>query len=153
MKRYFVRFLCYVAKMVVLLGVVFVILSLTGTLNIESGQFVNTMFTSTRGLLLLGALLFLALVYPKVSFGTVDIRGDFEKEREDLTNALLSYGYSLSSEKDGVLVYRANSIGKRLLSQWCDAITVSVEGSYITLEGLKKDIARVDARFRALSNR
>lgn len=150
--KYIVRMLCYIAKMVVILGMVFLILSLTGTLDVEPGQFAGTLFKSDRGMILMGALLLLSAVYPRLAFTTVDIRGNMQDDREALVNAFASCGYSLSRENDRRMVFRANGFGKRLATQWCDAITVTADGNFISMEGMKKEIVRIEARFRALNN-
>ena len=98
-------------------------------------------------------LLALAAFYPKLSFTTLDIRASLSESREALLNAFATCGYELTQEEPGRLVFRAQKPIKRLLLQWDDAITVTADGSYISLEGLKKEVSRIELRLSAFLGR
>lgn len=152
MKKYIVRMLRYILKMAVLLAVVFAILSLTNTLNTHGGRFAEVLFLSKRGLILMGALLIIAAVYPRLAFTTIDLRGDFQLERETIVEAMRSLGYSPVRQNDKRIIFRADKFIKKLTAQWSDDITVSADGGFISIEGMKKELVKIEPRIIAFRN-
>lgn len=135
--------------MVLLLAVVFLIMALTGTLSVESGQFWQVLFNTGRGWILIGVLVGYAAIQPYISFGTVEVPAQMQQDREAIINAFSSYGYGLGQEEPGKMVFRANSRAKRATLLFDDAITVTDEGRTVAIEGKKKEISRVETRLRA----
>ena len=139
-------------KIIVLLGIVFVILHFTGLLETEGKSFADAVIFSTKGKVLIAALVILALLYPSMSFTALDLRGDIDDDRQAIIDTFADYGYSLSRQADDRLVFRSNSIWKRLTNQFDDVITVTAAGRYMTVEGLKKDVVRIELRLNSRLN-
>ena len=147
MKLYIVRSLKYIVKMAVVIGAALFIMHLTGTLNVPGEDIMKTLFLSRNGMLLVGLLLLLALSYPKLSFAKVEVRAEMGANRKAIVEAFAAYGYAPVKEDGGMMVFRAESVAKRLLNQWDDAVTVTAtDGGHIELEGLKKVVGRVESR-------
>lgn len=153
MSLYLLRAVRYILRMVILLGIVFAILYFTNMLDTGGDSLLRALFLSRKGVILIAALLVLALLYPKMSFAKIDVRADITGDRAAIIEAFRSYNYSLAKERGGVMVFRADSIAKRILSSWDDAITVTGEGAYIALEGMKKDLPRVELRINSMLGR
>jgi hypothetical protein len=76
-----------------------------------------------------------------------DIAGDLDRERAAMDRALGDLGFRVVQRDAGMTQYTYKSLGKRLLSQFDDKITVNGDGRYITVSGMKKDVVRVEAYF------
>lgn len=149
MKLYLERSLKYILRMIVIIGLVFAVMAMLGLLETEGQGVVKMLFMSTNGIILIVVLLLLAAIYPKLAFGTVTVHADIEQDRNAVIEAMRSYGYSPATQEKDVMVFRADKLSKKLLSQFDDAITIKGEGRSISVEGLKKDILRVESRINA----
>ncbi len=153
MGLYFSRVLKYFLKLVIVIALVLGALAVLGMLNTQGASVLEMLTYSWRGAVLAGALVLFSLLYPKISFETVDVRGNMEVYRDDVVNAFATYGYSLDREEGGVMTFRANSRLRRLLWQFDDAVTVEQYDRYIRIEGTKKVVPRVQLRLNAYLSR
>lgn len=154
MKLYLMRAARYTLRIIILLCVVFAALYFLGMLDTGGEGLLKALFLSKKGAILLVVLLFFALTYPKWNFAEIVVRADLDADRERITEAFREYRYSLSGVKDGVLTFRSDSPWKRFSSMFDDTITVSREGDgYIRLEGMRRDLPRVELRLNSLMNR
>ena len=80
------------------------------------------------------------------------LHGDIGDDRQAIIDTFADYGYSLSRQADDRLVFRSNSMWKRLTNQFDDVITVTSAGRYMTVEGLKKDVVRIELRLNSRLN-
>ena len=104
------------------------------------------MFHTTRGMMLPAAIVILAAVYPRFGFVVRKVEGDVEENREQIVNAFRSAGFSLRSEKDGEMTFRADTLSQKLTLLWEDEIKVSQYGQWIVLDGIRRGVARVQYR-------
>ena len=88
----------------------------------------------------------LAAVYPRFGFVVRRVKGDIEENREQILNAFRSAGFSLRSDEDGVMTFRADNFGQKLMLLGEDEIKVSQYGQWIVLDGIRRPGA-VPARF------
>lgn len=149
MKLYVTRALKYLVRMTVIIGLIFLVLAALGMLETRGMTFFQALFMSWRGLVIIGALVLLAIVYPKISFTNVSLRGSLAGNRDNVVNAFATYGYSLVQEDETGMVFRANSKLRRVLWQFDDPVRVWQKDKYIEMEGLKKIVPRVEMRLRA----
>lgn len=143
---YFLRSLKYFVAMCVLCAALMALMLLTGTSALTPEETLYVMFHSTRFLTLLGALVVLAALYPRFGFVQRRIEGDIEKHRTQIVNAFKSAGFSLLSEEEGVMTFRAEGFLHRLGLLYEDRITVSQYGQWILLDGIRRGVARVAYR-------
>lgn len=142
------RSLRYILRMVVLLGIVFAVMAAAGLLDTGDGNLLNALFNSRNGWLLLGVLVILAGVYPGLAFGETRVRGDIEADRDKIRRVMENYGFVLSSEDGKTMVFRAAKLSRRIASQFDDTVTVTGLNGVLFVEGMKKDIYRIDGRLR-----
>ena len=97
-------------------------------------------------LMLFAAIVALAAVYPRFGFVVRRVEGDIEENREQILNAFRSAGFSLRSDEDGVMTFRADNFGQKLMLLGEDEIKVSQYGQWIVLDGIRRGVARVQYR-------
>lgn len=149
MGLYIWRAVKYLLKLLIMIALALYVLAAFDLLNVQAEMVLQTIFSSWRGVVLLGAVVVFSLAYPKISFGKADVRGDLAAGRESVTEAFRAYRYSLAGEEDGVMVFRADSMIRRLLWQFDDAVKVYQHGDYIRIDGTKKIVPRVELRLNA----
>lgn len=134
-------------RMSVIIGLAFLVMWATGTLNTPTGgNLLETIFLSWRGWVIIGLLVLLAILYPSISFTKISVRGNIEEERDHIINAFTSYNFALDKESEGRMEFRAKSVMKRLLWQFDDRVTVAQDGKSFTIAGQKKIVPRVMTR-------
>ena len=69
-----------------------------------------------------------------------------EENREQILNAFRSAGFSPRSDEDGVMTFRADNFGQKLMLLGEDEIKVSQYGQWIVLDGIRRGVARVQYR-------
>ena len=86
----------------------------------------------------------LAALYPRFGFMRKRIEGYTpERDKERLQNAMALFGYKLAESHDGVDVYRAEGVVKRLTLLWEDRIEVRVEDGALEMKGIRRMVARI----------
>lgn len=86
----------------------------------------------------------LAALYPRFGFMRKRIEGYTpERDKERLQNAMALFGYKLAESHDGVDVYRAEGVFKRLTLLWEDRIEVRIEDGALEMKGIRRMVARI----------
>ena len=142
--KYFVRSLKYFFALCVLFVALTWLMTATSALTLEGVLY--EMFHTDRYLRVMLVIIALAAAYPRFGFVERKVEGDIEKNREQIINAFRSAGFSLRSDKDGVMTFRADSFGQKLLLRGEDEIKVSQYGQWIVLDGIRRGVARVQYR-------
>lgn len=149
MNTYILRSLKYIIKMVVLLGLLFVAMALTKTSAVSGEQLFTELFFSTKGLILLCALLAVAAAYPKFGFVKRDVRANMDEQRERIVNVFAACGYELEQHDNNKMTFRAMGKLKRALMMWDDAIDVESDGNYPSISGVRKEVVRVEFKLNS----
>ena len=147
MKLYILRAIRYVLRIAVILAIVFIVLHFTGTLDTGGRGLTEALFMSGKGLILIAVLLVLAAIYPKLAFAQIELSAPGADDRT-IADAFASIGYERTGESGGATLYRAKSGVSRLLASYNDTVRVTRTAEGITLEGMKKDVARVASRIQ-----
>jgi hypothetical protein len=154
MAQYITRAGRCLLKLIVLLAAVFAAMALTGTFDMKGyGSVTMALWNTPQGKVVVALVVVWAAVYPLVSFTKIGMRTTIAEQRENLVNAFAAYGYRLETERDDRLTFRATSTLKRLLWQFDDAVTVTQDGGFMDIEGLKKIVPRVETRLKAMMGR
>jgi len=143
---YFLRSLKYFVALCVLCAALMALMFVTGTSALTPQETFYVMFHSQRFVVLLGALVVLAALYPRFGFVQRKVEGDMETHRTRIVNAFKSAGFSLLSEADGVMTFRADGFLHRLGLLCEDRITVSQYGQWIVLDGIRRGVVRAAYR-------
>ena len=149
MKTYIVRAAKYLSWLALLFALVFALMVSTGTSRVGAGEALHELFGSSRGMLMIVAIVVLALLYPRFGFTRRSVRADLRADRERILQTLHASGYSLAAESEGEMTFRASSPLKRALLLWEDRITVTADGDSITLDGIRKEVVRAEFRLRS----
>lgn len=146
MKRYLIRAVKYFVALCVLCAAIMLLNQLYGA-TLSFSQTLYVMFHTPRGLLLPAVILVLAFFYyPRFGFIVRDVEGDLEENRQQIVNALHSSGFKLVDEQEGVMMFRASTLWRRLLMLGEDEIRVSQYGQWVRLEGIRRGVARAAYR-------
>lgn len=86
----------------------------------------------------------LAALYPRFGFMRKRIECYTpERDKERLQNAMAVFGYKLAESHDGVDVYRAEGVVKRITLLWEDRIEVRIEDGALEMKGIRRMVARI----------
>ena len=144
---YIAHALKYFLKLLVLLALIYLILFFFGGARVSALQFITELFTTTRGLMLFGALFILSMLYPLFGFVKRTVNADITTDRDIIINAFHSAGYMMKEMEEGEkMVFRAASVFKKIILVWDDKITVTASDNGIILEGIRRET--VQAEFR-----
>lgn len=153
--KYFVRALKYFVFLAVLL-VVFVWIMTLMDKNINMGvwEYIGYKFSNDGGMLMLGALVALSASYPLFGYMRKSVeRCNFEEDKVRIHNAMLVYGFKYVGECDGVHVYRAMGILRRVMLRFEDRIELRQVGDSVEFYGLRGQVARVTYQLQGYLNR
>ena len=116
---------------------------LTNTSVLTPSETFSALVRSTRGQVLIVAVVLLSALYPKFGFIRRQEIGSLRKNREQILNAFVSEGFKPVRESEHEMVFRADSLFKRLTLLFEDEIRVTQTGEWITIEGIRRGVARV----------
>lgn len=142
-KRYPIR----AVKYVVYFYIFFIVLYFF--IHLLSGNSLGTMpdFSGLFSARLLIGLTLLGVCYPFFGFSTSSVplpEGGWEKHERDLRELMAVCGYKQVKMQDGAIVFRAISPARRVLTMFEDDIALKIEnGNYLSISGLRKDVARI----------
>lgn len=143
---YIAHALKYFLRLLLLLVLIYLLIFLVGQARVSAGEFVNELFTTSRGLMLFGALFVLAAFYPLFGFVKRRVDVDMAADRDTIIAAFHAAGYSLGSEVAGQsMTFRASGFRKVVL-MWDDKVTVTAGEGYVTLEGIRRETVQVEFR-------
>ena len=147
--EYFLKALKYFIFLCVLCLILLVIMhyyTFDKRLPLSIADRISLLFQTPRGKLLPWVLIGAAAFYPKFGFTTRRIEGDVEEDRKQIINAMKLSGFELEKEEDECLIFRADSLLKRLMMRGDDQICISQYGQWIVIEGIRRGVARATYR-------
>ncbi|MBR3887009.1 MAG: hypothetical protein IKJ21_05375 [Alistipes sp.] len=142
--RYLVRAVKYFAAFcVIYLAVVWLSVSTMKGYEQSVWDYVWATLQTTRGQLLVVAVVVLSAFYPRFGFITRRVEWDMEDERDQIIATFALAGFSLREEGDGRMVFRADNMLDRLVMLFEDEITVVQYGQWIDITGIRRGVAKV----------
>lgn len=142
--RYLVRAVKYFAAFcVIYLAVVLLSVSTMNGYEQSVWDYVWATLQTTRGQLLVVAVVVLSAFYPRFGFITRRVEWDMEDERDQIIATFALAGFSLREEGDGRMVFRADNMLDRLVMLFEDEITVVQYGQWIDITGIRRGVAKV----------
>lgn len=141
--KYLIRSVKYLLALAVLYLAVLLLMTLTRTSMISPAETLSMLVHSSRGQLLIGALVLLAAIYPRFGFITRSTKGSLSANREQIVRAFEAEGFTLVREKSGEMIFRGANLFKRLGLLFEDEIRVTEQDDRIVLDGIRRGVARV----------
>ena len=148
-QRYVVRAVKYLIRLLVLLAALSLLMMLTRTSRVSADQFFAEIFFTTRGLLLLVAVVLMAAFYPKYGYVERSVEGNLEEYRRHVVESLEKGGYRLDREEGNRMFFRAKSPLRRITMLGEDPITVTGADGRIILNGHRKQIVTAEFRLKS----
>ena len=144
--KYLIRSVKYFIALCVLYLIIMALMLLTNTSVLTPSETFSALVRSTRGQVLIVAVVLLSALYPKFGFIRRQEIGSLRKNREQILNAFVSEGFKPVRESEHEMVFRAASLFK-------DEIRVTQTGEWITIEGIRRGVARVYYRLQSYLER
>ena len=149
LKRYPIRVLKYLLFLLVFFIVLFGIMLL---FNWSSWNAFLRVWTSNQAWVMILVFVGFPLIYPLISYTARDIRGNLDDKRNVLERALASSGYTITEDRPGRITAHTKGI-KKVSLLFEDRLTITPEGNhYIRVEGLKKEVVKLESRMRMFMN-
>lgn len=108
---------------------------------------------SENGIWLVAMMVALSLAYPFFGFMKRREVAYLVEDKDVVIDAFKKVGYVLKEERDGVLVFVAQSTIKKALLLFEDEITVEQNGQWILIKGIRRMVARVAYYLQVLLER
>lgn len=147
-KVYCRRAVKYMVRLLVLVFVLIAVMVATGMARTGADGNLADVFLTPKALLLLAIIVLWSLVYPKLGFIRQPLKMDFNAGKEQIQKVFSDNGFVLLEQKDNMMVFRMSSSLGRLLALGEDRIVVSATEEGIEMEGLKKEVARIEFRLQ-----
>ncbi|MBN2212668.1 MAG: hypothetical protein JW723_00360 [Bacteroidales bacterium] len=145
MLKYLVRLARYLLLLLIMTAILLVISYLTGGGGVT--ELKEVFLGSERLRIILFVVLAYSLIYPLLVFGKKEryINGRFSDNHDGFIKAFAEQDYILTKEKDTVLEFRKKSGFSRIMLMGQDRIEVDYSDNPVIMEGLKKELRRLDA--------
>ena len=147
-KVYWRRAVKYMVRLLVLVFLLIVLMVVTGMARTGADGNLADVFLTPKALLLLAIIVLWSLAYPKLGFIRKPLKIDFTINKEQISKIFAENGFVLVEQNDNVLVFRMSSKLRRVLAFGEDRIVVSVADEGIEMEGLRKEVARIEFRLQ-----
>ena len=151
--KYLIRSVKYFLALCVLYLVVMGLMFVTNTSLLPPSETFYALIHSTRGQILIVAVVLLSALYPGFGFVCRQQLGSLTINREQIINAFASEGFKLVRESETEMVFRGASFFKRLMLLYEDEIHVTQCGEWISIDGNRRGVARVNYRLESYLER
>lgn len=151
--KYLIRSVKYFLGLCVLYLILMAVMFLTNSSLLSPAETFSALIHSTRGQVLITVVVVLSAFYPRFGFISRQEVGSFLLNREQIINAFSSEGFRLIQENEHEMIFRADSVFKRLMLLYEDQIRVTQNGEWIVIEGIRRGVARVYYRLQTYLER
>ncbi len=138
--RYAIRSLKYLFTLVFVFALVMFFMNFAGSVKLTPEEQM-ALFMANNGALKIALLIVLAAIYPMFGYIKRDVEGDIVKYKAQILVAMEGSGFSLQEEHDGEMIFKANTIFRRVAFLFEDEVKVSQRGEYIHIEGIRRGVA------------
>ena len=148
--KYFVRSIKFLVSLVVLYVAAVAIMSAIGASMLSARDTIFVMFQTTRGQLLVAAILIWSVIYPKVGYIKREVSADFDADKEQIVTAFVVSGYELVGESENEMRFRAANIFRRLRLMFEDEVVVRrCENGCVEFDGVRRTVAYAMMRLKS----
>ena len=142
--RYLIRAVKYFFAFCVLyVGVVWLSILTQKGMDISVWDSISATMATERGRMLALAVVALSAAYPFFGFVKRSVRWNMATDADRLVEIFAAAGFALKEQGDGKMVFKANNILDRLVMLFEDEIVVEQQGEQITLDGIRRGVAKV----------
>ena len=142
--RYLIRAVKYFFAFCVLyVGVVWLSILTQKGMDISVWDSISATMATERGRMLALAVVALSAAYPFFGFVKRSVKWDMATEADRLVEIFAVAGFALKEQSEGKMVFKANNILDRLVMLFEDEIVVEQQGEQITLNGIRRGVAKV----------
>ena len=145
-KVYWRRAVKYMVRLLVLVFALIAVMVATGMARTGADGNLADVFMTPKALLLFAIIVLWSLVYPKLGFIRQPLKMDFNAGKEQIHKVFSDNGFVLVEQKDNEMIFRMSSPLRRTLALWEDRIVVSATDGGIEMEGMRKEVARIEFR-------
>ena len=137
----------FLAFCVLYVGVVWLSILTSKGMDISVWDSISATMATERGRMLALAVVVLSAAYPSFGFMSRRVNWNMAAQRDRLIEVFAAAGFSLKSEQEGKMVFRANNAIDKLVMLFEDEITVTADGDEIIVEGIRRGVAKVIYRY------
>ncbi|MBR6560198.1 MAG: hypothetical protein IKT75_03490 [Alistipes sp.] len=142
--RYLIRAVKYFFAFCVLyVGVVWLSILTQKGMDISVWDSISATMATERGRMLALAVVALSAAYPFFGFIKRSVKWDMTTDADRLVEIFAAAGFALKEQGEGKMVFKANNILDRLVMLFEDEIVVEQQGEQITLDGIRRGVAKV----------
>lgn len=147
-KVYWRRAVKYMVRLLVLVFALIAVMVATGMARTGADGNLADVFMTPKALLLFAIIVLWSLVYPKLGFIRQPLKMDFNAGKEQIQKVFSDNGFVLVEQKDNEMIFRMSSPLRRTLALWEDRIVVSATDGGIEMEGMRKEVVRIEFRLQ-----
>ena len=142
--RYLIRAVKYFFAFCVLyVGVVWLSILTQKGMDISVWDSISATMATERGRMLALAVVALSAAYPFFGFIKRSVKWDMVTDADRLVEIFAAAGFALKEQSEGKMIFKANNILDRLVMLFEDEIVVEQQGEQITLDGIRRGVAKV----------
>lgn len=142
--RYLIRAVKYFFAFCVLyVGVVWLSILTQKGMDVSVWDSISATMATERGRMLALAVVALSAAYPFFGFIKRSVKWDMTTDADRLVEIFAAAGFALKEQGEGKMVFKANNILDRLVMLFEDEIVVEQQGEQITLDGIRRGVAKV----------
>ena len=142
--RYLIRAVKYFFAFCVLyVGVVWLSILTQKGMDVSVWNSISATMATERGRMLALAVVALSAAYPFFGFVKRSVKWDMTTDADRLVEIFAAAGFALKEQGEGKMVFKANNILDRLVMLFEDEIVVEQQGEQITLDGIRRGVAKV----------
>ena len=142
--RYLIRAVKYFFAFCVLyVGVVWLSILTQKGMDISVWDSISATMATERGRMLALAVMALSAAYPFFGFVKRSVKWNMATDADRLVEIFAAAGFALKEQGEGKMVFKANNILDRLVMLFEDEIVVEQQGEQITLDGIRRGVAKV----------
>ena len=142
--RYLIRAVKYFFAFCVLyVGVVWLSILTQKGMDISVWDSISATMATERGRMLALAVVALSAAYPFFGFIKRSVKWDMATDADRLVEIFAAAGFALKEQGEGKMIFKANNILDRLVMLFEDEIVVEQQGEQITLDGIRRGVAKV----------
>jgi hypothetical protein len=148
--KYLVRSVKFLVALLVLYVATVWLMSTVGASMLSARDTIFVMFQTTRGQLLVAAIIIWVAIYPKVGYIKRESSADFDGDKEQILTVFVVTGYELMEQNEKEMRFRASNFFRRLRLLFEDEVVVRrSESGGVEIEGVRRTVAYATMRLNS----